>query len=108
MKEEIVVALPREIDRQTTSVKGTVIMVKHIPAHNIVEYDPVTKTNQLKYHADKYKTYIKYENIIYILTSKEAYLFCYASIDQTVDCELVTIYYDNDSIRRIITIGGYN
>ena len=104
----IVIALPKEVDRQTTSVKGTVVMVEHIPAHNTVEYDLVTKTNQVKYHADQYKTYIKYENIIYTLTSKEAYLFCCTSINQTVDCELVTIYYDNDSIQRIITIGGYN
>ena len=100
----------KEVGRKTEDVKGTVINVDYKKAYTtyVPYYNAATKTTMLRpqHHPADYDTYIDYDGYIYELDSKEAYVICKNKVGKEVDCEYTTIYYDNDTNKSFLSVGG--
>lgn len=101
----------KEVERKTEDVKGTVIDVNYQAAYTTVvpHYNAATKTTMLhtQHHPADYDTYIDYNGYTYELDSKEAYTTCKNKVGKEVDCEYTTIYYDNDTTKSFLSVGGH-
>lgn len=99
---------PREINRETEIVKAEVIKVNYRSAYLTPQYNAATKTSTLVTHPADYDVDIKYNDVTYRLDSFEAYKKCKGLVGETIECEYITVYYNNGSKKTFITIGGYN
>ena len=57
---------------------------------------------------EDYSTFIKYNNTVYNLDSKEAYILCKDKINQEIAVDYIEIYNsNNEKIDEYISIGGH-
>ena len=88
-----------EVDRKTETVSGTVVFVSH--------HKPITKLyTPIKYISD-YDTCIDYNQERYLLDSPNAYNICKDKVGETIECEITTIYYDDNTTGMFLTVEGY-
>lgn len=97
----------KEIDRKVEIVEGIVTDVNYRSSYMTPMYNAATKTTMLINHPADYDVYIEYNGKTYLLDSSNAYERCVGCVGKTIECEYTTIYYDNNSIKTILSVEGY-
>lgn len=98
---------PKEINREVQIVKAEIVSVNYRAAYSTPQYNAATKTATLVTHPADYDVDIKYNDVTYRLDSAEAYDKCKDLVGEIIECEYTIVYYDNNSKRTFITVGGY-
>lgn len=97
----------KEIDRKVEIVEGIVTDVNYRSSYMTPMYNAATKTTMLINHPADYDVYIEYNGKTYLLDSSNAYERCVGCVGKTIECEYTTIYYDDSSIKTILSVEGY-
>ena len=95
------------IQRQVNTIPATVIEVKYHNSYTTPYYNPSIKSWSYIYHPEDYSTFIKCNNTIYNLDSKEAYNLCKDKIKQEILVDYVMLYYENGTIETYVEVGGF-
>lgn len=97
---------------------GEPIQVEEVPAIAIIAdtkytapfktpmYNAATKTWTYIHHPADYDTYIRCNNALYNLDSKEAYDICHGKSGQEIDVVYIMKYYKNGTIETFIELEG--
>lgn len=101
------IACAKEIDRKVEIVEGVVTDVDYHSSYITPMYNAATKTTMLINHPADYDVYIEYNGKTYLLDSSNAYERCVGYVGKTIECEYTTIYYDDNSIKTILSVEGY-
>ena len=98
----------REVtQRQVHTIPATVIEVQYRDAFKTPYYNVSTETWTYIHHPEDYSTFIKCNDTIYNLDSKEAYILCKDKVKEEILVNYIMLYYENGKIETYVEVGGY-
>ena len=92
---------------QVNTTTGTVLEVEYRASYQIPYWNPKTKTWGYRHQPEDYSTYIKCNNAVYNLDSKEAYDLCKDRVKEEIAVDYIMVYYEDGTIDTYVEVGGY-
>ena len=93
--------------KQVNTTTGKVLEVQYRPSYQIPYWNPTTKAWGYRHQPEDYSTFIKCNNAIYNLDSKEAYDLCKDRVQEEIYVDYIMIYYEDGTIDTHVEVGGY-
>lgn len=86
------------------SAIATIIDTKYRAPFKTPHYNPITKTWTYIHHPEDFDTYLKCNNAVYNLDSKEAFIACDMKDGQEINVNYVMVYYKDGTIETYIEL----
>ena len=86
---------------------GTVIEVRYRAPFQTPYYSAETKSWGYITHPEDYSTFIKCNETIYNLDSKEAYILCKDRVKEEILVEYIMLYFEDGKIETYVEVGGF-
>ena len=96
-----------ETSRDTEKVEGIISDVDYRKPYYTWSYNPATKGMTSTHHSADYDVFIEYDNKIYEFDNEEIYDLCKDNVGESIECDYIIIYYDNNTFKTFLTIEGY-
>ena len=93
--------------KQVNTTTAIVVEVQYRPSYKIPYWNPAIKAWSYRHQPEDYSTFIKCNNTIYNLDSKEAYILCKDRVKEEIYVNYITVYYKNGSIDTYVEVGGH-
>ena len=93
--------------KQVNTTIGKVLEVQYHPSYQIPYWNPAIKAWSYRHQPEDYSTFIKCNNAIYNLDSKEAYDLCKDRVQEEIYVDYIMIYYEDGTIDTYVEVGGY-
>lgn len=96
------------IQEQRHTIPATVVEVKYRAPFQTPYYSVATKTWGYITHPEDYSTFIKCNETIYNLDSKEAYILCKDRVKEEILVEYIMLYFEDGTIETYVEVGGFH
>ena len=92
----------KEVSRETIDIKATIVSTEH----KAMWIQPIHsgKVTTFITHPERNEVELKYENVSQTINNKDLYTICKDNKGNLIDCKLITIHYDDDTNKAIISI----